>query len=102
MNLKITLKTGLFIAACCIGINAHSQVRPKKFGKELPLKQCGTTEYQSYLQQKYPQINSQGFEQWLAPKAAEAKAKNLQKDGNNTNDVITIPVVVHVIHNGSP
>ncbi|MES2486344.1 MAG: M43 family zinc metalloprotease, partial [Bacteroidota bacterium] len=37
------------------------------------------------------------FENWLSPKIAQQKA---QRSANGTNAVITIPVVVHVIHNG--
>ena len=98
MNLKFTIKTGLFIAACCFGLDAGAQVLPKNFGKQISSEPCGAMQYEALLQQKDPQRASKAqFEQWLAPKVAEAKAKRMQKDGN---DIITIPVVFHIIHNG--
>lgn len=98
MNLKSTIKTGIFIAACCFGLDAGAQVLPKNFGQHLPYEPCGTTKYEKLLQQKDPKrANAARFEQWLAPKVAETKAKRMQKDGN---DVIVIPVVFHIIHNG--
>ena len=98
MNLKSTIKTGLFIAACSFGLDAGAQVLPKNFGQQIPHEPCGTTKYEKLLQQKDPQrANNAQFEQWLAPKVAEARTKRMQKDGN---DVVVIPVVFHIIHNG--
>jgi len=59
---------------------------------------CASTEYEQSLQEKYPsRANTEAFENWLAPKVEAAKQalKN-----NKTTGVVTIPVVVHVIHNG--
>lgn len=59
---------------------------------------CASSEYELSLQQKYPsRANSQTFENWLAPKVAAVKQ---QMATNKTSAVVTIPVVVHVIHNG--
>ena len=84
--------------------------QPKKaqvFGKSITaeVKKCGTTEYEAMLQQKYPKrATTQKFEEWLAPKVNAVKAQRLANNATakSTNVVVTIPVVVHVIHNGDP
>ncbi|RTZ04755.1 T9SS type A sorting domain-containing protein [Flavobacterium bomense] len=63
---------------------------------------CATTEYEEYLKSKNPnRISTAEFEQWIAPKIElEKNKKKNAAQGFKTNAVITIPVVVHVIHNG--
>ncbi|MBD8083818.1 M43 family zinc metalloprotease [Chryseobacterium caseinilyticum] len=57
---------------------------------------CSTDEYEHYLQTKYPKrMSTQEFEAWLAPLVEQAKANKSQ-----TGNIITIPVVIHVIHSG--
>ncbi len=57
---------------------------------------CATTEYEQYLQQMNPnRATDAEFEAWLAPLIEQAK-----NNKSFANGVITIPVVVHVIHNG--
>lgn len=57
---------------------------------------CLTTEYEDYLQSKDPKrLNTVQFEEWLAPLIERYKANKSQ-----VGNVITIPVVVHVIHSG--
>ena len=52
------------------------------------------------LGEKDYRTDEQEFEQWLAEKTAE-KSNNIPFATNGrTNEVVTIPVVVHVIHNG--
>lgn len=59
---------------------------------------CYTNEYEQYLQAKDPQRQTrEEFEKWLAPKIAEY---NNQTTSRNSNTVIYIPVVIHIIHNG--
>jgi Pregnancy-associated plasma protein-A/Secretion system C-terminal sorting domain len=71
----------------------------KHFGKHSVY--CGSSEYEAILQKKYPgRATTAGFEEWLAPKVQAVKNKRLQRSGNSTNQVLTIPVVVHIIHNG--
>ena len=63
---------------------------------------CGSTEYEEYLKSKNPnRLSTSEFEQWITPKIAieKERRKNAPK-GSRINAVITIPVVVHVIHNG--
>lgn len=58
---------------------------------------CLTDENEKILQEKYPRRKSQeDFEAWLAPKVEEARRNRLA----GRRVVVTIPVVVHVIHNG--
>jgi hypothetical protein len=58
---------------------------------------CLTNEYEQYLKVSNPsRQNASNFEAWIAPKIAEMKAN---KSADATT-LITIPVVVHVIHNG--
>lgn len=60
---------------------------------------CYTVEQTAEMRAQHPEIPSiQEFEEWLAPKVAAYK-KNYDPTKNN---VITIPVVVHVLHNGEP
>ncbi|RWW96759.1 M43 family zinc metalloprotease [Flavobacterium cerinum] len=79
-------------------INAQ---QPKIFGKSIEnFNPCFSVEYQKRLKDKMK--NSQGekqFEKWLAPKVEAVRKKQLQKIAN---EVITLPVVVHIIHNGDP
>jgi hypothetical protein len=75
----------------------------KKIIKEGSLIRCATTEYEEYLKSKNPsRLSTSEFEQWITPKIIieKEKIKNTSK-GLRQNAVITIPVVVHVIHNGN-
>lgn len=74
-------------------------IRPEKLDTENTLIRCASTEYEEYLQEKYPTRSTTAqFEQWIAPKIEEVKANRL--NSRDANAVVTIPVVVHVIHNG--
>ncbi|AZA77018.1 T9SS C-terminal target domain-containing protein [Chryseobacterium sp. G0186] len=60
------------------------------------VEKCATTEYENLLKEEFPErLTTEQFESWLAPLIENAKA-NRSQNGN----VITIPVVVHVIHSG--
>ncbi|SFQ09334.1 M43 family zinc metalloprotease [Flavobacterium akiainvivens] len=86
--------------------SSNAQELPKIFGKtasvnpENGLIRCASSEYEHHLREKYGMESREEFEAWLAPKVKQQKQKRLQKSANSTNEVITIPVVVHVIHNG--
>ena len=58
---------------------------------------CATTEYTKSKQEKGLLPSDEAFEAWLAPKINEIK--RLRQTGR-LPAVISIPVVVHVIHNG--
>jgi len=87
------IATGLFT----LGMQAQKQPKNsnavKRFGRQTEFLNCGTV--QSNATQ-----NTARFEQWLAPKVAALKSAGQQRNGLNTNQVVTIPVVVHVVHNG--
>ena len=63
---------------------------------------CLSSEYEASLQAKdRSRASNAAFETWLAPKIAEAKAMRAASGHSESPAiVITIPVVVHVIHNG--
>ena len=64
----------------------------KSYGYE----RCSTDEYENFLRKNFPdRMTTEQFEAWLAPLVERAKSERSQ-NGN----VITIPVVVHVIHSG--
>jgi Pregnancy-associated plasma protein-A/Secretion system C-terminal sorting domain len=89
----------LVSAACIIGLPL------KSFGQEgrsaTKTIFCGSSEYEA-VQQKNNQdrATTAAFEAWLAPKVAAIKNRRTQRQAQNTNDIFSIPVVVHVIHNG--
>ncbi len=64
---------------------------------------CGTVQYQELLKNHITsQAHRPDFENWLQKKIRQ---KNFQKEGmmsvfNAEDDSLTIPVVVHIIHNG--
>jgi hypothetical protein len=77
------------------------------FGKNKTTKagtfiRCASTEYEEYLKSKSPnRLTTSEFEQWINPKIALEKEKRKNQSAvSKENAVITIPVVVHVIHNG--
>jgi hypothetical protein len=109
MQKFITFKF-LFLLSMIFGgvLNAHNTGKlinksgsfPTKTAEERShshgFERCSTDEYEQYLQAKYPKrMSTQEFETWLAPLVEQAKA-NKSQNGN----IITIPVVVHVIHSG--
>lgn len=84
-----------------------SAQEPKIFGKKLinpknaenGVIRCVSSEYERYLQENNPQRKTEAeFESWIDNKTAERKLAKLgQKSANGT---LTIPVVVHIVHNG--
>lgn len=106
---NITLKNTVFTALLLLGAAANAQSLPKAFGRTVTsanpdngVIRCATTEYEAWLQEQDPKRQSRAaFEAWLAPKIAEVKAKRMAaKSAQNVQEVLIIPVVVHVIHNG--
>ncbi len=60
---------------------------------------CVSAQYEQSLQEKYPQrATGEQFENWLAPKVESVKQQMASARG--IEGVVTIPIVVHVIHNG--
>ncbi|AXG73441.1 T9SS C-terminal target domain-containing protein [Flavobacterium arcticum] len=110
--MKKTITKALYLlAALTFTLSSNAQEKQNKkaraFGKSITteIKRCGTTEYETLLQQKNPKrATTEKFEQWLAPKVNAIKAQRLASTVTplSTNTVVTIPVVIHVIHNGDP
>ena len=106
-KITLLLLLSLFYSAQSSFAQVTNSTEVSLFGKKKVIKngsiiRCASTEYEEYLQSKNPQrLSSSEFEQWISPKIADEKEKrkNAPK-GSRLNAVITIPVVVHVIHNG--
>ncbi len=87
--------------------SGHAQEQPKVFGKTINPQalnpnggkiRCVSTQYEEYLQENNPnRATTAQFEQWIAPKIREASLRSMSS--NEAQTIITIPVVVHVIHN---
>lgn len=64
-----------------------------------PIERCGTTKYETLQLQLNPnRERSPQFENWLQQKLSAKRFQNQRTTG--TQSIYTIPVVVHVIHNG--
>lgn len=97
-----------FIAGMLLitAVAANAQQSPKVFGKTIspgrinPVTgqiRCASSEYEQHLREKNPQRETEAqFEEWLSGKIEAAKA---HRSTNATATVVTIPVVIHVIHN---
>lgn len=80
------------------------------FGKNITAKskhpktgviRCATVEYEQYLQEKNPnRMSNAKFEAWLAPLVKKETEFRKSAKSKATKEIIKIPVVVHVIHNG--
>lgn len=102
----------LFVAICLLAFSlAYSQdkkqVMNTLFGKQKMTEsanqnngiiRCATTEYEEYLQEKNPnRLSDIQFEAWVAPLV---NRQRLMRTASQNGEIITIPVVVHVIHSG--
>ncbi len=61
---------------------------------------CGTVEYEKKLERQNPKRTVDGFERWMAQHVNQ-ELKNSQR-AERTQTTLTIPVVVHIVHNGEP
>ena len=101
----------MFLTVLCLFFlgNTYSQEKTKTtlFGKTVKTEKvnpmdgnirCATTEYEQFLQEKNPKrMTNAQFETWLTPLVEKHKAmRKISESGG----IITIPVVVHVIHDG--
>lgn len=103
MKINITNKaTLLLLLLTAVGYAQNRQVFGKTVESVNPkngLIRCVSSEYEKSLQEKYPQrATSQEFENWIAPKVEAIKQQ--MESARGIDAVVTIPVVVHVIHNG--
>ncbi|MHA3786970.1 M43 family zinc metalloprotease [Flavobacterium hauense] len=107
MKKTMTLKSMAMAIVLATPVFVNAQDAPKTFGKSLTeirnpengLIRCISTEYERFLQESSPKRADEAqFESWINNKITERRAtKSNQKSGNA---VVTIPVVVHIIHNG--
>lgn len=103
MTKRFTLASVLVLL---VSITSIAQTSRTVFGKPINsinptngLVRCVSAEYEQSLQEKYTNRATEAeFEAWLAPKVEEARQR--LASGRSINAVVTIPVVVHVIHNG--
>jgi hypothetical protein len=100
MKKNITLKNLFLLAFVAITCTSFAQSnisisRRTPSGKI----RCMTTEYEKYLKANDPnRATREEFENWIAPKIQELK--RIQSTQRTAATIITIPVVIHVIHNG--
>ncbi len=108
--------TSLFKAVLIVALisfnSGYGQKAPGQkvilFGKEVKASninpdngiiRCATVEYEKFLQESDPKrMTDAQFEAWINPLVAAYKAGN--STASQAGGIITIPVVVHVIHNG--
>ena len=73
------------------------QISPENINPKNGTIRCASTEYEEMLKEKNPKRMTEAqFEAWVAPLIQKKNAMRTAQ----TNAVITIPVVVHVIYNG--
>jgi len=89
-----------FIFLLLISSKSFSQIDKLNINSDKPIIRCGSDEYNEKLRQQYPNMmGSKEYEDWLRPKIEAFKASRLLNP-DETNVVLTIPVVVHVLNNG--
>jgi len=88
-------KKGRFILLLMLA----STIASAQTSRSLVIERCGTTKYETLQQQLNPnrERNPQ-FENWIQQKLDTKRFGNQRTEG--TQSVYTIPVVVHIIHNG--
>jgi hypothetical protein len=92
MKKNTKLKSFLYVLILISSYISNAQ----KKQKETDIIRCHSTEYEEMLQKNDPQrLNKEQFEAWLSPIVARYKNSKSESGG-----IISIPVVVHVIHNG--
>lgn len=76
-------------------LNNNSTYSVNSYSKD-KLHRCSTVQYEKYLKRKFTTRKSEyEFEKWLQPLIEKFKLNRSESGG-----IITIPVVVHVVHNG--
>ncbi|MCW4468626.1 T9SS type A sorting domain-containing protein [Flavobacterium sp. MFBS3-15] len=108
MKKTIYSKVALVAAFLSLSLSVAAQQQPKAFGRPIKaaanpengLIRCVSAEYEEYLREQIPQrANTPEFEQWIEAKIQQEQIRR-QASPSNEAIVITIPVVVHVIHDG--
>ncbi|MFA7445548.1 MAG: T9SS type A sorting domain-containing protein [Flavobacteriaceae bacterium] len=113
-NIISSVLLGIALLSSVCAVAQKHKNHPQQFGQSAFFEQlkeraeqnngitsCGAYEFDQYLNSVNPQKETtEQFESWLAAKIRESKENNLQNRGGNP--IITIPVVVHVIHDNKP
>lgn len=101
-------KVAFLATLLSFGLASNAQQQPKAFGKILKqapnpengLIRCVSAEYEEYLQETIPgRQTREEFESWIKKEIAAVKTRRMAAP-DGVAEIITIPVVVHVIHNG--
>jgi len=93
-----TFKTFLILLSLSFSAYAQNEIRSAINTDNII--RCGADEYNARLLQQNPDMmGSEVFEKKLARKIAEQKANSNNK---SAMVVVTIPVVIHILHNGEP
>jgi|GEM_PF-3862834 len=99
---------------CMMVWTAKAQVQTLQFGQDIlgdkphyhvnangdTLKRCGSHAYLQNMQKRGKAPTDEQFERWVKKRIEEQKILSLNKNFVDNDQVILIPVVVHVIHNG--
>lgn len=106
MNLRFIIVLIIILSFSLTNAQSKKQAQNIKNSKEISQKgpygyiRCSTVEYEQELQRRFPnRLKEKDFEQWISPLIKEHQLKVASKTAK-TASIITIPVVVHVIHNG--
>ncbi len=106
MKLRFILLVGIFLSVVLINAQSKKQPHSLQTSKEMSQKgpfgyvRCSSVEYEQMMQQQFPnRLNNNEFEKWIAPLIKEQQQKIVSNTSKITG-IISIPVVVHIIHNG--
>ena len=106
MNLRFILVLGILLNISFLTAQSKKQSNFQNNSNEISQKgpfgyiRCSSVENELALQKQFPnRLNNNEFEKWIAPLINEHQRKVASKELKTTG-IITIPVVVHVIHNG--
>ncbi|MDO9261576.1 MAG: thrombospondin type 3 repeat-containing protein [Flavobacteriaceae bacterium] len=106
MKLKYLVVVGIFLTVFLTYSQSKKQPLSVQNNKEHHQKspdgfvRCSSVEYEQELQKKYPnRLKNAEFEKWINPLIKEQQQKIAAKT-SKVASIISIPVVVHVIHNG--
>lgn len=89
-----------FLAFLLGNVQLSAQVINPATGQ--PFVRCYTVENEALRKADNPHIpETDEFEEWLQPLVTEYK-KEASRNPNTKNQIITIPIVVHILHGGEP
>lgn len=104
LAIPLLIFISISVAPFCYGQNSNTvQIFGESIDKKKTsangYKKCITTEYEHSLKKKNPdRLSTAEFEKWLTPKIENLKRRITTN--KSILNILVIPVVVHVIHNG--